>query len=230
VVQGRRLSGVALSLALGGCGPLTPISFELPPLSLAEPIGGLTSAKVARLAEDPAACYAWMDQQGLTVTPVKDQLEDDFCDVRGALTVGETGAFEGRLSPARPMMTCGLAAGLAVWRKHSLEPAAAELLGAKISRIDHLGVYACRRTYGAADTRRSAHARAAAIDVAGVRLSDGRRVRVEQDWGKDTAEGRFLQRIRAGACRVFRTTLSPEYNAAHANHFHLEVDRTRVCS
>jgi hypothetical protein len=28
--------------------------------------------------------------------------------------------------------------------------------------------------------------------------------------------------VRDGACRLFATTLSPDYNAAHADHLHLD--------
>ncbi len=42
------------------------------------------------------------------------------------------------------MMTCELAAAVAVWRRQSVEPAARELLGAGVSGLDHYGVYACR--------------------------------------------------------------------------------------
>ena len=32
----------------------------------------------------------------------------------------------------------------------------------------------------------------------------------------------FLHRLRDGACRVFGTVLSPDYNAAHSDHLHLD--------
>ena len=35
--------------------------------------------------------------------------------------------------------------------------------------------------------------------------------------------GAFLREVRDGACRLFPTTLSPDYNAAHADHLHLDM-------
>ena len=32
----------------------------------------------------------------------------------------------------------------------------------------------------------------------------------------------FLREVRDGACDLFATVLSPDYNAAHADHFHLD--------
>ena len=70
---------------------------------------------------------------------------------------------------------------------------------------------------------------AAALDFAGVRLRDGRRITVTRDWNGDTPEARFLKRIRDDACRIFGTVLSPDYNAVHRDHLHLEATDTRFC-
>ena len=83
--------------------------------------------------------------------------------------------------------------------------------------------------YEKGSNRISAHSQAAALDFAGVRLRDGRRITVTKDWNGDTPEARFLRRIRDDACRIFGTTLSPDYNAVHADHLHLEATDTRFC-
>lgn len=51
----------------------------------------------------------------------------------------------------------------------------------------------------------------------------GRRLNVARDWRGDSAEAAFLRDAHRGACRVFGTTLGPDYNAAHADHFHLDM-------
>ena len=96
-------------------------------------------------------------------------------------------------------------------------------------QIDHYGVYACRGVNGQASARPSAHSRAAAIDIAGVQLRDGRRISIARDWTGDGPEARFLRRIRDDACQVFGTTLSPDYNAAHHDHLHLEPGERAFC-
>jgi len=97
-------------------------------------------------------------------------------------------------------------------------------------QIDHMGAYACRNVNnGVGSNRISAHSQAAALDFAGVRLRDGRRITVTKDWNGDTPEARFLKRIRDDACRTFGTTLSPDYNAVHYDHLHLEATDTRFC-
>lgn len=43
------------------------------------------------------------------------------------------------------------------------------------------------------------------------------------------AETLFLRRIRDEACPIFGTVLSPEYNAAHADHLHLDGSTFGLC-
>ena len=206
------------------------------PPRLADPIGPLTRLRLAALDRDPAACRAWLQAEGVSFTPAADRAEGEFCRVQAAVRPGpDLGGAPLRLSPARPEMRCSLAAALAIWRRHSVDPAARELLGARVTGLDHFGVYSCRRVNNAEAGRVSAHARAAAIDVAGFRLSDGRTVRVAGDWAPPggaqpaSAEARFLRRVRDDACRVFGAALSPDYNALHADHLHLEVGGYSLC-
>ena len=110
-----------------------------------------------------------------------------------------------------------------LWRTDSLEPAAQEIFGRDIARIEHLGAYSCRRLYGRDSGAWSEHATGNAIDIAGFVLEDGTRISVLGDWEGDDDEARFLRRVRDGACDAFATTLSPDYNAAHADHFHLDM-------
>ena len=102
--------------------------------------------------------------------------------------------------------------------------------------MNDAGTYSCRRIYGQTDpgARPSEHARANALDLGGMTLEDGRKVSVLADWdgtGPRGAEGQsFLKRVRDGACRVFSTVLTPDYNEAHANHLHLDGADRGLCA
>ena len=65
-------------------------------------------------------------------------------------------------------------------------------------------------------------------------LEDGRKVSVLADWdgtGPRAAKGRsFLKQVRDGACRVFSTVLTPDYNDAHADHLHLDGAERGLCA
>ncbi|WP_293450383.1 extensin family protein [Planktotalea sp.] len=53
-------------------------------------------------------------------------------------------------------------------------------------------------------------------------MTDGTRVRLLKDWDDDDPKAQFLRRVRDASCYWFGTTLGPDYNAAHADHFHLQ--------
>jgi hypothetical protein len=54
-------------------------------------------------------------------------------------------------------------------------------------------------------------------------------LRVARDWDGDDAEARFLRALRDGACTFYDGVLGPDYNAAHADHLHLDRGPYRVC-
>lgn len=214
------------------------------PLDLSRPIGHATAAKVSDFelsrtasAEEVTAvtdaCIETLRAAGVEVERAEDRNDGGFCIVRGAvrLTGGVT-----PLSPGGQIMQCPLAVRYVIWDRQVLQPAAQATFGTGVSRVNTYGTYSCRRIYGLAgpEHRPSEHARANAIDVSGVTLEDGRRVTLAAGWdggGARGAEGAsFLRRIRDGACRVFPTVLSPEYNAAHADHLHLDGARHSLCA
>ena len=196
------------------------------PLRLADPIGAATGVKLLRVSADPVRCRAVLAEGGVRTTDQPEENEGEFCAVRNVVAVrGGTTA----LRPPAPVMTCPVALSFTLWERHALQPAAREILGSEVAAIDHYGTYACRRIYGEGAGRPSEHAFANALDVAGFRLRDGRRVTVAADWSDEGAEGRFLRAARDGACRTFGAVLGPDYNAAHRDHLHLDRGPYRVC-
>ena len=127
-----------------------------------------------------------------------------------------------------PLMSCSLAEVVAEWEKEVLQPAALEHLVKGVRRIQHLGTYNCRKVRGSV-RRMSQHACANAIDVSGFVLDDGARVSVERDWPREDAKGRFLRALKQPTCDAFNVTLTPDKDARHKNHFHLDVGLWRSC-
>ena len=69
----------------------------------------------------------------------------------------------------------------------------------------------------------STHATADAVDITGFRFADGRQLRLISDWDSSGRDAAFLRAARDGACDWFGLTLSPDFNALHADHFHLQA-------
>jgi hypothetical protein len=127
------------------------------------------------------------------------------------------------------LASCPLAVTFALFERHALQPAAQAIYGQAVARVDHLGSFACRNVYGRENARRSQHASADALDIAGFRLADGRTISVLKDWPRDNRDAQFLRQVRDGGCGLFSVVLSPDYNAAHHNHFHVDVGPWSVC-
>ncbi|KRP52159.1 extensin-like domain-containing protein [Pseudomonas poae] len=185
----------------------------------------LTRFKLGRLQDDPALCDQVLQTSGLRVSHQADSSADAACPLRDVLRV--QGAQVSLSSSF--LASCPLAVAFALFERHSLQPAAQAVFGQAVARVDHLGSFACRNVYNRADGRLSQHASANALDIAGFRLADGRRISVLKDWPGEGDSARFLRQVRDSACDDFNVVLSPDYNAAHRNHFHLDMGRGWVC-
>ncbi|WP_309628826.1 extensin family protein [Brevundimonas sp.] len=194
-----------------------------------QPIDSGTLGRVQRATRTLAQCEAELVAARVTFSPTPDRVNSETCGLTEAGVLGPDMGTVARMAPSDLTMTCALAAAISVWRRQSVEPAARELLGSDVVEIDHMGVYACRPVNNQAGNRPSAHSRAAALDFSGVRLRDGRRITVSADWNDGGPEAAFLRRIRDDACKIFGTTLSPDYNALHRDHLHLEAESGRLC-
>ena len=212
--------------------PAAPSRTEAPLVGalIDQPIGGETRSAVLRESADLQQCMAQLTAARVTFRPMPDRVNSASCGLSAGGVLGPDMGTVARMAPGDVEMTCRTALALSLWRRQSLEPAAREILGSDVVQIDHFGAYACRPiNNGGTSTRASAHSQAAALDFSGVRLRDGRRIAVTDDWSGDAPEARFLRRIRDDACQIFGTVLSPDYNAVHRDHLHLEATDTRFC-
>jgi hypothetical protein len=75
--------------------------------------------------------------------------------------------------------------------------------------------------------RLSQHAYGNALDVAEFITAKGERVALADAWSAGDERADFLRDIHDGACKIFGTTLGPEANNAHKNHFHLDMTERR---
>lgn len=186
-----------------------------------------TRIKLVRAGRLPAYCRAALGASRSVAPPVPDHVHSPDCHIRTAVRPSRLGRAE--LRPER--MRCEIALRLAMWERHALQPAARAILGTEVAEIEHLGAYSCRqmRTSRGLSARWSEHARANAFDISGFRLADGRRLTLTRDWAGQGADARFLRAARDGLCRYFRTVLSPDYNALHADHFHVDQGLFLTC-
>ncbi len=126
------------------------------------------------------------------------------------------------------LLRCSAAASLVLWERHVLQQEAERVLNKKVRAIQTFGTFSCRNVNNRKEGRLSQHATANAIDIAGFTFEDGSTAGILKDWDKGE-HGEFLRAVRDGACRFFGGVLSPDYNAAHANHFHFDMGWWKIC-
>lgn len=235
--QIRAAALVAAALALAGCGSLIPGRGGAAPGSAnqtartpARPATSVASAPQSYVPRpEDAGCLSDLGQSGAQFAPLPDSYAAPGCNKLGTVQLmalaGDRAPLSiSNLGPVR----CNVAKAFGDWARFGVDRAARQLLGSPVARIETMGSYACRNVAGT-DVR-SAHARAEAIDVSAFVLADGRRIILQRDWnGSDAATREFLRVVHKSACKRFGTVLGPEYNAAHADHFHLEGTGAKLC-
>ena len=189
-------------------------------LDLGDPIGRFTASKIAGLGEEPAQCQSLLGRTGVEDVPVPPRVSTPECSFRdGTRLAGRPVEY----SPSGLVTSCPVAAALHLLETRVIEPAAQRHFGQSVEAVHHAGSFSCRRLYGRDEGAFSEHATADAIDITGFRLADGTRLSVLDDWAAGGRKAAFLHEVRDGACRLFTTVLSPDYNAAHRDHLHLDV-------
>ncbi|MEZ5708156.1 MAG: extensin family protein [Blastomonas sp.] len=226
----RKALVAALAALLGGCGMVPAAqSGGAPP-----PRPSMSAGQ--SFAQGPAAsqCLTDLGLAKASFTPLPDQYLGGGCTQLGSvrlsrinLSASNAGGADLAIANLGPV-TCPLARTFTGWAQYGVARAAEQMLGSTLVRIETFGSYNCRTIAGSA--KLSEHAHANAIDVSAFVLADGRRISVKNGWsGGTTQERAFLRAVQKSACRRFGTVLSPDYNAAHHDHLHLDMSAKPFC-
>lgn len=121
---------------------------------------------------------------------------------------------------------CNIAARLYMWERNVVQPVALRMFGEPVSEVTHFGSYSCRTIRGS--SYMSEHATGNAFDVSGFKLKSGKMISVLKDWNSGPNSD-FLHVVRDSLCDYFNLTLSPDYNADHKDHFHVDMGWVRGC-
>jgi hypothetical protein len=209
---------------------------------VAAPPNFLTGYKLSRARNDPALCLGALARTGMHYDLLPDRVTGAGCGFNNAVRLRTAGVRFG----APLALSCPMALSFHMWQVHALQPAARQHFGQRVVAVEHMGSYACRNINTGGGSlpgkaralfggTRSRHATADALDIAGFTLANGKRISVLRHWhrnddgGPVSTEALLLADAHQGACRFFKGTLGPEYNAVHRDHFHLETGGYRMC-
>lgn len=138
-----------------------------------------------------------------------------------------TGAIMPAVLKPAATLSCPIVSSLERWVTDGVQPAALHWFGSQVVEIKQISAYSCREMNGAGGHGISEHAFGNALDVAAFTLANGRTITVKDGWHGTPEEQGFLHDAQLFACETFVTVLGPGYNAAHYNHFHLDLMRRR---
>lgn len=196
-----------------------PQNFPWARFEFRHPQGWATHHKLVGFVGNSAACFAAFDRvfAGYERRPVVGMGQ-----CRASQRMVLTGnRFVPTMRPANAAPGCAVTAAMVLWTRDVVQPAAQKYFGKKVVELENLGSYNCRKIAG--EQALSQHSTANAIDISAFVLSDGTRISLINDWADEDVRSEFLHAVRDGSCGLFSTVLSPDYNAAHANHFHFDM-------
>jgi len=195
-----RAAGLMLALGLAACASGTS-----PPVGRA-----------------PAQCLVELDRLGVQYQLAPIEASAKACSIDNPVRVAAMGA-----SLQRPaVMSCDFALHLDRFEREVIEPEARRFFGFGVHSLRHFGTYACRRTRGG---KESEHALGKAIDLAGIELDDGTLILVDKEWRARGKKAAFLHAVARQACHYFSEVLSPDSDADHYNHLHLDTGPYKLC-
>lgn len=220
--------------------PDLPETLEQPPIRHAfqEPLPGperLASSPARRYANLSAAqCRAELQRRKLPAKPAGGPASGVANPVRLAGPLSEVRFIAPGSRSVYGMLDCRLVL--------ALEELAALLREQGVTAVHVDNFYRPRARLPGRKSKRSQHAYGLAIDMMGLTFSDGRTLTVERDWdarpgaaacGDESSAadlGPNAITLRNVVCAIaraglFHHILTPNYDAAHADHFHLDIKR-----
>ena len=205
---GRGLAGLMTLALLAACAETPPPAPPPPPPAKAAP-----------------SCLAQLDSLGVQYKKLPDFHNDEGCGIDDNVRIDKSAIPWSRPS----QVSCQFE--LTEWKFETqvVQPAAQAIFRKRVGKLDHVGTYACRGERGGNPNRLSQHAYGKAIDVTGFELEDGTRISVRYDWAGDGPKAQFLHRVAKGACALFDVVLTPNHNAFHVDHIHMDIGPYKLC-
>ena len=157
------------------------------------------------------------------------------CGIAAPLLVTSFGAV--RVKPAAKL-NCNMALATYKWLINDVQPMARRKYKSPVVAIRQMSSYSCRSRRGSGTSRISEHSFGNALDVGGFTFANGSKLTILKNWSTAGAlfgigrDATFLFDAHKFACKNYATVLSPRYNKAHANHFHMDMGRSgryKIC-
>jgi len=202
-------------------------------LDMDAPIGLATGTKISFISLAPSRVCLNKLGQATHLNYAQAEAKRDGKTCGWTLAVNMTRASGSQFRPRKVTAQCPVVLASYIWLRQ-VDKHARKYLGSGLKKTHHAGTYSCRRQRGNGSGVWSQHAFANAWDVTGFELADGRVISIAKHWRSDGSKAgksrrKFLKKSRRSACRLFNVVLTPDFNAAHKDHFHLDQGPSSSC-
>ena len=174
---------------------------------------------------DDATCPARLKARNVAVEPITIGAQPDVrCTVVEAVRLtGLTLPGGGRIEfPDRPTLACTTADAFSLYVRDLLSPLAKGTFGAPVASVWTGPGLECRSRDHIFGAKLSAHGQGLAVDIAQLKLADGRLIEVGQP--KTETDQGFETASRAAGCGYFHTVLGPGSDSYHRTHWHFDLE------
>ncbi len=181
-------------------------------------------------------CFAALRMSNVEFETVATPVSTGLCLVDAPVRLHAVPTTRGRVVlPDNPTLNCRFARQFTLWLSEAGAPVVYAQMNSSLAKLSTGPGFDCRGRNGDSSAKLSAHAFGNAVDIATITTADGRIVRVSDALVTTSPAFTLLRGLRMTACGYFSTVLGPGANAAHASHFHFDMelhgksDNYRIC-
>jgi hypothetical protein len=174
---------------------------------------------------DDATCPSRLKARGVVLESVSiGPQPDPRCQVVEAIRLSSLSMGKGPPVefPDRPTIACATADAFTRFVADLLVPLAKGTYGTPVVAVWTGPGLDCRARDHIFGGKLSAHGLGLAVDVAEMKLADGRRLGVGTP--HDVADEGFARAAQAAGCGYFHTALGPGSDAYHRTHWHFDIE------
>jgi hypothetical protein len=197
---------------------------KTPPLPAVAPSGATTAFDPRQPTAD-ATCPGRLQATQVDAAPISLGPQPDArCVVQQPVKLDHLILKDGsRISfPDRPTLACATADIFATYVRDLLVPLAKGTYGVRLDSVWTGPGLECRSRDHIFGAKLSAHGQGLAIDIAQLKLGDGRMLAVGDP--KSDEDQAFETAARAAGCGYFHTVLGPGSDTYHRTHWHFDLE------
>ncbi len=179
-------------------------------------------------AEQAGACLKALAATGTSFAPVPQPETSPACQVDTPVRLNSFVTKAGVVKlPDQPTFKCAFALKLSQFVDQQMQPLVQKSMGSAVVAMGTGPGFNCRGRNGDFSAKMSEHAIGDAVDIEYMKLANASRIQVKDALTVESPSFAFLRDMRASACNEFTTVLGPGANAAHVEHFHLDLEVRR---